>query len=68
MGVGLFVPVTRDRMRGNVLRLHQGGFRLDITKNFFMGRVVKHENRAVVDSPVLEMFKRYIDVVLMDTD
>jgi len=54
-------------MRGKGLKLHQGRFRLDIRKNIYTRRIVKHQNRLpreAVES--LEVFKKRVDMALQD--
>ncbi|KAK4815926.1 hypothetical protein QYF61_010183 [Mycteria americana] len=49
------------------MKLHQGKFRLDITKHFFTGRVVGHWNRLpreVITAPSLSEFKEHLDNAL----
>ncbi|KFP02487.1 hypothetical protein N300_06679, partial [Calypte anna] len=66
-GVGLFCQTTFNKTRGQGLKLCQGKFRIDIRKNFFTERLIRHWNglpRAVVDSPCLEIFQKSLDVAL----
>ncbi|KGL75959.1 hypothetical protein N309_14705, partial [Tinamus guttatus] len=53
----------------NGLKLHQGRFRLNIRKNFYTERVVKHWNRLpreVMVSISSAAFKKRVDEALKD--
>jgi len=63
----LLSRVCWNRTRGNGLKLKEGRFRLDLSKNFFMIKVVKHWNklpREVVDASSLERFEVRLDWAL----
>ena len=68
-GEELFVRDCSDRTRGNVSKLKQGKFRLDIRRKYFTVRVMTHWNgmpKEAVNAPSLAVFKARLDRVLGD--
>ena len=68
--VAICITNLCNKMRSADLELHQGRFRLDIRKDLFSERVVRHCNRLpgeVVESLSLGVFKKCVDVALRGT-
>ncbi|KAK4815528.1 hypothetical protein QYF61_003220 [Mycteria americana] len=66
-GDSLFTRSHREKTRGNGYKLLPGRFRLDTGGKFFTMRTISHWNylpREVVDSPILDAFKIWLDRVL----
>jgi len=66
-GENLFNCAGCDRTRSNVIKVREGRFRLDIRKQFFTRRVLKHRNelpREVAEAPSLGTFKARLDWAL----
>jgi len=68
-GDKLFSRACSDRTRGNGFTLNDGGLKLDIVKEYFTKRVVRHWNRLpreVVDVPSLAVFKARLEGALVN--
>jgi len=68
VGVILLSHITRNRARGNGLKLQKGRFKLHIRKNLFSEGVIRHWNRLsreVVESLSLQVCKESVDVVVL---
>ena len=66
-GSQIFERVDNSRTRGNVFKLKEGRFRLDVRGKFFTRSVVRCRHRLpreVVDAPSLEVFKARLDRAL----
>jgi len=66
-GEGVFTRACTDRIRGNGFKLKECRFRLDIRKNYFIMRMVRHWHRLpreAVDALSLETFKARLDGAL----
>lgn len=63
----LFSVVSSNRERGNGHKLKYRKIHLNIRKNFFTLRMIKHWNqlsREVMESPSLEITKTRLDIAL----
>jgi len=63
-GEGLLIRECRDRTKGNGFKLKEGRLRLDISKKFFLVRVVRHWNQRSCGCTSLEGFKARLDGAL----
>lgn len=68
MGIGLFFQATSGRLRGNVLKLLQGRFRLDTTEKNNNNKkksaqALEQAAKSMVESPSLEMFLKKVEMV-----
>ena len=62
--------IYSDRTRGNVLKLKEGGLRLNAVNIFFIMEVMKHWHRLpriLVDASSLEVLKARLDGAMGNT-